>query len=1030
MKFAKIYFFLIFILFIMTFAPVVASAFSELLQSENVRLVQQFIPYSIFLDQDLKQWAQPQLESAKEAELTQVIANYLKQDTLSKIDKANLGNLYLLTSELELAEKYLTEAFDEGNLEQRTLEPLLYLYSQRGEWIALARITRSWQAEGYPIQPLYFALGAGEIIRGRVEEAENYLRQSLRIGSHGPTLFLLSQISLQKGQAELFLAYMKELALLEEEQSIVNLFLALAQGVSGNFTESYNLFKNLPTLTDLPMTYYLLYLEVLTALNPAEALKAWQAIADKSEDVLLNIAYCYWQTDQSVQGKDVLRVANLKSPPALAMEYHLVPADDLERKIQLLLDLKAEIGATVEIYQELALLKEKTNAELEALSIWKGLAEVMEDPTYPEERARMIREEQGFLWWVIRGAWVQARELQLYQGNLPAKPFVADETLYTKDKTVILQGDAAAETYWLSLDGLNWHFHSNALNFIRSEIASKTADTYLHIYDTQAEAYFTQQVLFDNQKPVGSVRLADGNNYTNKLDLELELTASDPKSGVAYFRIREGRDFWSPWQEYQTRQEFTLLAGADGERKIEVQYQDKAGNISDVYALIVQLDRQKPVLTELRFGEIDFNSVEIRIKSNKPVQIELAYTPLAGGALRRAHHLDYKTEHLIILDNLRENTNYNLSVTLIDHAGNKREIEGYNFSTRRSVLPPEGKAILAKGASHTNSPLIEIEFDISYQGTTDIYYSLSNDGQSWLSWRLLTDQAVLWELQDQDGLKTVYYRFRDENYNISATQKAEIILDTEPSQLEFVSSKASYDRIQLIWISGELTYAQVSLYDEKGFITERIIDEWGTEHSVTFSNLSAHTVYEVEIIATDQAGNKTVLGPLALKTKERPLNLALLAKGAQITASSSYLPTEDRYKPFLAIDENFETYWQAAFAAETSAPQWLELRLAQDQVINEARIIVPRRAPLGDFQLAIYQNREWVTIFDYRNGNLLKGEEIGVFKHEYITYNLGFAPQEVQRIRLVILSGGDDLRIFLPQISSWEIYLIDQNEGG
>jgi len=88
----------------------------------------------------------------------------------------------------------------------------------------------------------------------------------------------------------------------------------------------------------------------------------------------------------------------------------------------------------------------------------------------------------------------------------------------------------------------------------------------------------------DTLDPSGTVLINGGRESTDSRTVKLRLSASDPSpgSGVASMRFKNGGTHeWSSWQPYATSASWMLSGGA-GRKTVHAQYQDNAGNRSDV----------------------------------------------------------------------------------------------------------------------------------------------------------------------------------------------------------------------------------------------------------------------------------------------------------------------------------------------------------------------------------------------------------------------------------------------------------------
>ena len=93
----------------------------------------------------------------------------------------------------------------------------------------------------------------------------------------------------------------------------------------------------------------------------------------------------------------------------------------------------------------------------------------------------------------------------------------------------------------------------------------------------------SDDIALDTAKPSGRVTIDDGARATRSQTVTLALSAADPApaSGVVRMRIRNAGGEWSRWQPYATSAPWTLTEGA-GTKRVDVQYRDRAGNVSAV----------------------------------------------------------------------------------------------------------------------------------------------------------------------------------------------------------------------------------------------------------------------------------------------------------------------------------------------------------------------------------------------------------------------------------------------------------------
>jgi glucose/arabinose dehydrogenase len=103
------------------------------------------------------------------------------------------------------------------------------------------------------------------------------------------------------------------------------------------------------------------------------------------------------------------------------------------------------------------------------------------------------------------------------------------------------------------------------------------------IFAPDAAATYTATYTFvDTVAPNGTIVINGGDASTASRTVKLTLSARDPSpaSGVASMRFRNGgTTTWSSWFDYSASKLWTLSAKA-GSKRVNVQYRDRAGNIS------------------------------------------------------------------------------------------------------------------------------------------------------------------------------------------------------------------------------------------------------------------------------------------------------------------------------------------------------------------------------------------------------------------------------------------------------------------
>ncbi len=95
---------------------------------------------------------------------------------------------------------------------------------------------------------------------------------------------------------------------------------------------------------------------------------------------------------------------------------------------------------------------------------------------------------------------------------------------------------------------------------------------------------------YDGTAPTGSLRIEAGSDITYMAYVDLSTIASDNASGVSQMHTRDVGGSWSEWQAYQETNWWILPQLTGQTYGVEIQYQDAAGNLSQVYSDSIYLD--------------------------------------------------------------------------------------------------------------------------------------------------------------------------------------------------------------------------------------------------------------------------------------------------------------------------------------------------------------------------------------------------------------------------------------------------------
>lgn len=162
--------------------------------------------------------------------------------------------------------------------------------------------------------------------------------------------------------------------------------------------------------------------------------------------------------------------------------------------------------------------------------------------------------------------------------------------LYTNSKIVTLALSAAPTPAYMSfqLNGKTWTkpepFSASKTVTLPATNGLRTVSVhYLASLTDTSPALCSSTITLDTKKPTGKILINNGDKTTTNTHVTLTLTATDLTSGVASMRFSTDKLTWSDWEEFAATKGYDLTPGA-GTKKVYVQYQDRAGNLSSAYS--------------------------------------------------------------------------------------------------------------------------------------------------------------------------------------------------------------------------------------------------------------------------------------------------------------------------------------------------------------------------------------------------------------------------------------------------------------
>ncbi|MCC5932253.1 MAG: hypothetical protein JJU28_23610 [Cyclobacteriaceae bacterium] len=303
--------------------------------------------------------------------------------------------------------------------------------------------------------------------------------------------------------------------------------------------------------------------------------------------------------------------------------------------------------------------------------------------------------------------------------------------------------------------------------------------------NTAAEA----SVILDTRPPAPpSITIDQGKRFTNHPQglVNLRFTTTE---NPAQLRMKVSN---SPDLDNVNSRSFTstipdwkLNDGEDGEKKVYAVLIDQAGNVSAPGEASIIHDRKAPEIAGIQIeeGRQYTNVIRVNIKADVSEAVSMQYSnspafpanmpwePFAQ--VKEGHSLNSGDGRKVVYARFR------------DEAGNISEMVNDEIILDTTV--PRGRLTIDQGNRFTNHPGKKVLLTMQFDDDTDkIQLGNSPDFEK-LPWLDPIDEIKEWELEGEDGIKTVFMRLKDKAGNTSKPVTAQIMLDRQPpTQLSLV----------------------------------------------------------------------------------------------------------------------------------------------------------------------------------------------------------------------------------------------------
>jgi hypothetical protein len=286
-----------------------------------------------------------------------------------------------------------------------------------------------------------------------------------------------------------------------------------------------------------------------------------------------------------------------------------------------------------------------------------------------------------------------------------------------------------------------------------------------------------------NLPPIIAFRVNEGNQYTNKTDISLEIKSLKlGDSLIAEMKIGLNPSLNDvPWVKYSNDKINLTLSEGDGEKTIYAQLRDIAGNTSPVESSKIILDTTPPqdiqisINNDEKYSGDEKRRVLIYIRSTEEDLEEMIFS-------NKSDFSDSKWEKMAgtkkwLLDGAGGDGNKTVYAKFKDRAGNISQIISDDIIL--DTHPPEqGSIVINNDAKFTNNNQIVLKIHakdaamvrIVSSGKSETFPYEVNEGQEHME--------IEWSLDSTEGTKVVRVYFMDEAKNRTTTViQDEIIFD-------------------------------------------------------------------------------------------------------------------------------------------------------------------------------------------------------------------------------------------------------------
>lgn len=290
-------------------------------------------------------------------------------------------------------------------------------------------------------------------------------------------------------------------------------------------------------------------------------------------------------------------------------------------------------------------------------------------------------------------------------------------------------------------------------------------------------------IIFDPIAPLPPlIRINNGKTHTNHPEgiVDLHITSKENPAG---FKILIGNTKVPGPEQIINFQplmaKWKLQQAEDGIKYVYARLQDEAGNISEPAQASIILDRTPPVVEKIIINDgekVTNNSkVSIRVEARGADFMQIGVSSnITKSNNWQPFISDIQSFQLPVGDGIKK-----LYFIFKDQAGNVSELA--NASIKLDESAPKGLFAFTEKQQYSNQRAIEVKFKTGDAS----WYQISHlsDFKN-VSWKAVKDSIAFYQLPDEDGRYTLFFRLKDAVGNVSKPISLPVILDREkPEQV-------------------------------------------------------------------------------------------------------------------------------------------------------------------------------------------------------------------------------------------------------